>query len=159
MDRLFFGLGCASALIGVALGAFGAHGLRARIVPDMLTTFEIGVRYQMYHALALLAVGAAAARLPSGGVAVAGWLFVAGTVIFSGSLYVLALTGQRWLGAVTPFGGLAFLVGWAVLAGAAWSRLCRRAAARGRPPRPRCCGITIASGACRCTTIGGCSSF
>ena len=123
MDRLFFGLGCASALIAVALGAFGAHGLRARIVPDMLMTFEIGVRYQIYHAFALLAVGAAANRLPSGGVAAAGWLFVAGTVIFSGSLYVLALTGQRWLGAVTPFGGVAFLAGWAALAWAAWSRL------------------------------------
>jgi uncharacterized membrane protein YgdD (TMEM256/DUF423 family) len=123
MDRLFFGFGCASALIAVALGAFGAHGLRARIVPDMLLTFEIGVRYQMYHALALLAVGAVAGRLPGGAVAAAGWLFVAGTVIFSGSLYVLALTGQRWLGAVTPLGGLAFLAGWAVLAWAAWSRV------------------------------------
>ena len=123
MDRLFFGLGSASALIAVALGAFGAHGLRARIVPDMLTTFEIGVRYQLYHALALLAVGAIAGRLPTGAVSAAGWLFVAGTVIFSGSLYTLALTGQRWLGAVTPLGGLAFLAGWAVLAWAAWSRL------------------------------------
>jgi len=123
MDRLFFGLGSASALIAVALGAFGAHGLRARIVPDMLATFEIGVRYQMYHALALLAVGAIAGRLPAGAVSAAGWLFVAGTVIFSGSLYTLALTGQRWLGAVTPLGGLAFLAGWAVLAWAAWSRL------------------------------------
>jgi len=123
MDRLFFGLGSASALIAVALGAFGAHGLRARIVPDMLTTFEIGVRYQIYHALALLAVGAIAGRLPTGAVSAAGWLFVAGTVIFSGSLYTLALTGQRWLGAVTPLGGLAFLAGWAVLAWAAWSRL------------------------------------
>ena len=123
MDRLFFGLGCASALIAVALGAFGAHGLRSRIVPDMLVTFEIGVRYQMYHALALLAVGVAAGRLPGGAVAAAGWLFVAGTVVFSGSLYVLALTGHRWLGAVTPLGGVAFLAGWAVLAWAAWSRL------------------------------------
>lgn len=123
MDRVFFGIGSASALIAVALGAFGAHGLRARIVPDMLTTFEIGVRYQMYHALALLAVGAIAGRLPTGAVSAAGWLFVAGTVIFSGSLYTLALSGQRWLGAVTPLGGLAFLAGWAVLAWAAWSRL------------------------------------
>ena len=123
MDRLFFGLGSASALIAVALGAFGAHGLRSRIVPDMLTTFEIGVRYQMYHALALLAVGAIAGRLPAGAVSAAGWLFVAGTVVFSGSLYTLALTGQRWLGAVTPLGGLAFLAGWTVLAWAAWSRL------------------------------------
>lgn len=123
MDRLFLGIGSASALIAVALGAFGAHGLRARIVPDMLTTFEIGVRYQMYHALALLAVGAVAGRSPAGAVSAAGWLFVAGTVLFSGSLYVLSLTGQRWLGAVTPFGGLAFLAGWAVLVWAAWSRL------------------------------------
>ena len=123
MDRVFFGIGSASALIAVALGAFGAHGLRARIVPDMLTAFEIGVRYQMYHALALLAVGAIAGRLPAGAVSAAGWLFVAGTVIFSGSLYTLALTGHRWLGAVTPLGGLAFLAGWAVLAWAAWSRL------------------------------------
>jgi len=122
MDRLFFGLGSASALIAVALGAFGAHGLRARIVPDMLATFEIGVRYQMYHALALLAVGAVAGRLPGGAVAAAGWLFVAGTVVFSGSLYALALTGHRWLGAITPLGGLAFLAGWAVLAWAAWLR-------------------------------------
>ena len=123
MDRVFFGLGCVSAFVAVALGAFGAHGLRARLVPDMLLTFEIGVRYQMYHALALLAVGAVAPRLSSGPVHAAGWLFVAGTVVFSGSLYVLALTGQRWLGAVTPLGGLAFLAGWAVLAWAAWSRL------------------------------------
>jgi uncharacterized membrane protein YgdD (TMEM256/DUF423 family) len=123
MDRVFFGIGSASALIAVALGAFGAHGLRARIVPDMLTAFEIGVRYQMYHALALVAVGAIAGRLPAGAVSAAGWLFVAGTVIFSGSLYALALTGHRWLGAVTPLGGLAFLAGWAVLAWAAWSRL------------------------------------
>jgi uncharacterized membrane protein YgdD (TMEM256/DUF423 family) len=123
MDRLFFGLGCASALIAVALGAFGAHGLRSRLVPDMLLTFEVGVRYQMYHALALLAVSAVAGRLPGGAVAAAGWLFVAGTVVFSGSLYVLALTGHRWLGAVTPLGGVAFLAGWAVLAWATWSRL------------------------------------
>jgi uncharacterized membrane protein YgdD (TMEM256/DUF423 family) len=88
-----------------------------------LLTFEIGVRYQMYHALALLVVGAVADRLPGGAVAAAGWLFVAGTVVFSGSLYVLALTGQRWLGAVTPLGGVAFLAGWAVLVWAAWSRL------------------------------------
>jgi len=123
MDRLFFGLGCISAFVAVALGAFGAHGLRARIVPDMLLTFEIGVRYQMYHALALLAVGAIAPRLSGGAVHAAGWLFVAGTVIFSGSLYALALTGHRWLGAVTPLGGVAFLAGWAVLAWAVWSRL------------------------------------
>jgi uncharacterized membrane protein YgdD (TMEM256/DUF423 family) len=123
VDRVFFGLGCASAFIAVALGAFGAHGLRARLVPDMLIVFEVGVRYQMYHALALLGVGGVAGRLPGGTVAVAGWLFVAGTLLFSGSLYALSLTGHRWLGAITPLGGLAFLAGWAVLAWAAWSRL------------------------------------
>lgn len=122
MDRLFFGLGCASALVAVALGAFGAHALRARLVPDMLVVFEIGVRYQMYHALALLAVGGVAGRWGGGAVAAAGWLFVAGTVLFSGSLYLLAFTGQRWLGAVTPLGGAAFLAGWAALAWAAWAR-------------------------------------
>jgi uncharacterized membrane protein YgdD (TMEM256/DUF423 family) len=122
MDRLFFGLGCVSAFVAVAFGAFGAHGLRGRLVPDMLMVFEIGVRYQMYHALALLALGAVAGRLPGGLVATSGWLFVAGTVLFSGSLYVMSLTGQRWLGAVTPLGGLAFLAGWAALAWAAWSR-------------------------------------
>jgi uncharacterized membrane protein YgdD (TMEM256/DUF423 family) len=123
MDRLFFGLGCASAFVAVALGAFGAHGLRAQLVPDMLQVFEIGVRYQLYHALALLAVGSAAGRLPGSTVAAAGWLFVAGTILFSGSLYALSLTGHRWLGAITPLGGVAFLAGWAALAWAAWSRL------------------------------------
>jgi len=123
MDRIFFGLGCVSALVAVALGAFGAHALRARLVPDMLAVFEVAVRYQMYHALALLAVGVVAGRLPGGTVTTAGWLFVAGTVLFSGSLYLLAFTGQRWLGAITPLGGLAFLGAWATLAWAAWSRL------------------------------------
>ncbi|PYN04913.1 MAG: DUF423 domain-containing protein [Candidatus Rokuibacteriota bacterium] len=123
MDRIFFGLGCASAFVAVALGAFGAHGLRARLVPDMLMVFEVAVRYQMYHALALLGVGGVAGRLPGGAVAVAGWLFVAGTILFSGSLYALSLTGHRWLGAITPLGGVAFLAGWAALAWAAWSRL------------------------------------
>jgi uncharacterized membrane protein YgdD (TMEM256/DUF423 family) len=122
MDRLFFGLGCVSAFVAVALGAFGAHGLRSRLVPDMLMVFEVGVRYQMYHALALVALGAVAGRLPGGLVATSGWLFVAGTVLFSGSLYAMSLTGHRWLGAVTPLGGLAFLAGWAALAWAAWSR-------------------------------------
>ena len=122
MDRLFFGLGCASGFVAVALGAFGAHALRGRLVPDMLAAFEVGVRYQMYHALALLGVGAVAGRWGGGAVVAGGWLFVAGTVLFSGSLYLLAFTGQRWLGAVTPFGGAAFVVGWASLAWAAWAR-------------------------------------
>jgi uncharacterized membrane protein YgdD (TMEM256/DUF423 family) len=115
MDRTFFSLGALSALIAVAAGAFGAHGLRARLSPDLLAVFETAARYQMYHALALLAVAWAVTRWPGSLVVWGGWLFVAGTVIFSGSLYALALTGTRWLGAITPIGGVAFLAGWACL--------------------------------------------
>jgi uncharacterized membrane protein YgdD (TMEM256/DUF423 family) len=122
MDRLFFVLGALSAFLAVGLGAFGAHALRARLAPDLLQVFDTGLRYHMFHALGLLAVGWAATRWPGGGVIAAGWLFVAGTLIFSGSLYFLALTGQRWLGALTPLGGLCFLAGWALLAGSAWRR-------------------------------------
>lgn len=120
MDRLFTALGAGAALVAVALGAFGAHGLRGRLGADALATFEVGVRYHMYHALALLAVAWASARWPGGGVTWAGWLFVAGTVVFSGSLYLLSLTGQRGFGAVTPLGGAAFLAGWLTLAWSAW---------------------------------------
>lgn len=120
MERVFFAVGAVLAGLGVAAGAFGAHGLRARLEPEMLVVYETAVRYQMYHALALLAVGWAAGRWPGSGAALAGWLFVTGIVVFSGSLYVLALTGTRWLGAVTPLGGLAFLAGWVALARAAW---------------------------------------
>jgi uncharacterized membrane protein YgdD (TMEM256/DUF423 family) len=115
LDRLFFTLGSLSGLIAVAAGAFGAHGLRARLTPDLLAVFETAARYQMYHALALLAVAWAVTRWPTPLATWAGWLFVAGTVIFSGSLYALALTGVRWLGAITPLGGVAFLVGWVCL--------------------------------------------
>ncbi len=120
MDRLFFALGSLSGFVGVLLGAFAAHGLKSRIGADALATFEIGVRYQMYHAFALLAVGLAYAKWPGTALAASGWLFVAGTVVFSGSLYVLSFTGARWLGAITPFGGLALLAGWLCLAWAAW---------------------------------------
>ena len=116
VERLFFGLGAASAFIAVALGAFAAHGLKARLGADLLAAFETGVRYQMFHALALLAVAWACTRWPGALVLASGWLFVAGTVLFSGSLYALALTGVRGLGIVTPFGGLAFLAGWLCLA-------------------------------------------
>jgi uncharacterized membrane protein YgdD (TMEM256/DUF423 family) len=119
MDRLFLALGALSALVSVAAGAFGAHALRDRLAPDLLAVFETGARYQMYHALGLFAVAWATQRWPGGAAAGAGWLFVAGTLLFSGSLYALALSGVRAFGAVTPFGGLAFLVGWAVLAYAA----------------------------------------
>ena len=121
MDRVFFLLGSCSGFLAVTLGAFGAHGLKDRLGPDMLAIFEVGVRYQMYHALALLAVAWAFTRWPGPGVKSAGWLFVAGTVIFSGSLYLLSLTGARWLGAITPLGGLAFMAGWLCLAWTAWT--------------------------------------
>ena len=109
MERLFAGLGCLSALAAVALGAFAAHGLRPRLAPDLLNTFETGARYQMYHALGLLAVAWACGRWSGSAMTLAGWLFVAGTVVFSGSLYLLSMGGPRWLGAITPLGGLAFL--------------------------------------------------
>jgi uncharacterized membrane protein YgdD (TMEM256/DUF423 family) len=120
MFRLFWLLGCSFALLGVAAGAFGAHALRQRLPDTLLAVFETGVRYQMYHALALLAVALLLTRFPSGAGVAAGWLFTAGIVIFSGSLYVLVLTGMRGFGAVTPFGGLAFLAGWLLLAWAGW---------------------------------------
>jgi uncharacterized membrane protein YgdD (TMEM256/DUF423 family) len=120
MDRTFFMIGALSAFVGVAAGAFGAHGLKARLSEEMLATFEVGVRYQMYHAFALVAAAWGCSRWPGSLTSAAGWLFVAGTIIFSGSLYLLSLTGQRWLGAVTPFGGLAFLAGWLCLAAGCW---------------------------------------
>ena len=116
MDRFFFVAGSLSAFLAVALGAFGAHGLKNRLTPEMLTIFEVGARYHIYHAFALLAVGLALIRWPAASILAAGWLFLAGTVIFSGSLYMLSLTGIRWLGAITPIGGVAFLLGWLFLA-------------------------------------------
>jgi uncharacterized membrane protein YgdD (TMEM256/DUF423 family) len=119
LDRLFATLGSVSALIAVAAGAFGAHALRARLAPDLLAVFETGARYQMYHALALLAVAWIASRSPSPLAAWSGWLFLLGTVLFSGSLYALALSGIRVFGAITPLGGLSFMAGWICLALAA----------------------------------------
>ena len=121
MDRVFLGVGAVSAGLAVALGAFAAHGLRARLSPEALQTFETGARYHMYHALALLAVAWALTRWPGPAVHAAGWLFIAGTVLFSGSLYLLATTGVRALGAITPLGGFAFILGWLALAWGAWS--------------------------------------
>jgi len=116
MDRTFLFVGALAGFVGVALGAFGAHGLRNRLSPEMLAVFETGVRYQMFHALAILSTAIALARIDGWAVRAAGWSFAAGIVLFSGSLYLLALTGVRSLGAVTPLGGLAFLAGWALLA-------------------------------------------
>ena len=120
MPRPFALAGSLSALVAVAAGAFGAHALRARLPADLLAAFETGARYQMYHALALLFVAWGATQWPSATVRSAGWLFVAGTVLFSGSLYVLALTGQRAWGAVTLLGGLLLLGGWLALAVGIW---------------------------------------
>jgi len=119
-DRIFVGIGAILAFVGVAGGAFGAHALRDRLGVEMLAIFETGVRYQMYHALALVGVGLFATRTTAPQLPVAGWLFVAGTIIFSGSLYLLAITGARWWGAVTPLGGVCFLAGWALFAWAAF---------------------------------------
>ena len=112
-----------AGFLGVALGAFGAHALKSRLTPDMLAVFETGVRYQMYHVFALVAVAWAWARWPSRVFSAAGALFAVGILVFSGSLYLLAFTGMRALGAVTPLGGLAFLGGWLCLAWGAATRL------------------------------------
>jgi uncharacterized membrane protein YgdD (TMEM256/DUF423 family) len=120
VDRFFFIAGSLSAFLAVALGAFGAHGLKERVSPEMLAIFEVGVRYHMYHALALLGVAWAATRWPGGSINAAGWLFLFGTLVFSGSLYILSVTGIRWLGAITPIGGAAFLIGWLCLAWGIW---------------------------------------
>ncbi len=119
MSSGWFGIGAIAGAIGVLLGAFGAHGLKSRVDADLLAVFETGVRYHMYHALALLAVGWAATRWPGTWVSTSGWLFLVGIVVFSGSLYLMTLTGARWLGAVTPLGGVAFISGWIALAVAA----------------------------------------
>lgn len=109
-------MGSIFMFVGVALGAFGAHALRTRLSQEMLTVFETGVRYHFYHGLALFAVAWVSERYPTGLVTVAGWAFVFGIVVFSGSLYILSTTGLRWWGAITPVGGLALLAGWLALA-------------------------------------------
>ena len=125
MDRLFIRLGALAGFVGVALGAFGAHALRARLSADHLAAFETGVRYQLVHALALVLVGVlinlappagGTGRRPTRFTTAAGWCFTVGIVLFSGSLYVLSITGTTAFGIVTPVGGLFFLAGWACLA-------------------------------------------
>lgn len=122
-ERALVVLAAAFAFTAVAAGAFGAHGLKDRLTSASLEIFETGARYQMYHALALLAVAWVGSRWQAAQFTWSGWLFVAGIVIFSGSLYLLALTGVRWLGAVTPIGGIYFLAGWVCLA---WGALLSR---------------------------------
>jgi uncharacterized membrane protein YgdD (TMEM256/DUF423 family) len=115
--KLFLVLGCVAALLAVALGAFGAHGLKARIAPELMPVYKTAVEYHFYHALGMILVGLAALHLPrSACLRGAGWSMLAGIVLFSGSLYLLSLTGFGWLGAITPLGGAAFLAAWVLFA-------------------------------------------
>ena len=120
MDRIFFTIGAWLGALGVAAGAFVAHFLRGRLAPEMLSVFSTGVWYHLIHALALLVVAWATIRWPRTATTLAGWLFVIGTVLFSGSLYLLSLTGIQGFGYVTPLGGVAFIAGWLALAWAVW---------------------------------------
>ncbi len=121
MDQLFFIVAGLSGALGVALGAFGAHALQGHLAADRLGTYETAIRYQMYHALALLGVAVALSRFPQTGLLLtAGWLFIAGTILFCGSLYLLVVSRARAVGAITPLGGLAFIAGWICVALAAW---------------------------------------
>ena len=130
MQQRIFAAGSILAGLGVALGAFGAHALKASLSPQMLATFETGVRYQMYHGLGLLALAWAVGCWPERRLAQAAILLIGGTIVFSGSLYLLALTGVRWFGAVTPFGGVALIAGWAF---AAWRVMVGGQPSAGRP--------------------------
>lgn len=122
-DRIFLALGSLLGFLAVALGAFGGHLLKPRLAPDRYEIFEIAAKYHLAHALALLAVAWACSRWTGPWPAAAGWLLLAGVVVFSGSLYLLSLTGARWLGAITPVGGLCLLAGWVCLGVAAWRGL------------------------------------
>lgn len=116
------GIGCISAGVGVGAGAFGAHMLKTILEPPMLAVYDTGTRYQMYHAFGMVLSGLAVTVWRDAGAAKAGWLFLAGTLLFSGSLYGVSLLGIRWLGAVTPVGGVLFIVGWCILGWRAWRR-------------------------------------
>ncbi len=124
MAKLFISLAALSGMLAVAFGAFGAHALKGRLDDYALGVYTTAVQYHFYHSLALLAVGLLALQLPqSAALKTSGYLFALGLVVFSGSLYVLSLTGLRWMGAITPLGGLAFMAGWLCLAFASWQQL------------------------------------
>jgi uncharacterized membrane protein YgdD (TMEM256/DUF423 family) len=114
-ERALFAAGALLGCLGIAAGAFGAHALRDHLAPDRLAQFELAVRYQMYHAFALMAAAYAAQRWPSSTAGLAGWMFIAGTLIFCGTVYALACGSPRWFGAITPLGGLSLIIGWALL--------------------------------------------
>ena len=121
MERTFFILGSLLGALSVGLGAFGAHALRDRVEASLLANYQTGVTYMFFHALALFAVVLALGKWPASNLPVwSGWLFVVGIVFFSGSLFLMAFTGMRWLGAITPIGGVAFIAGWLLLAWTAW---------------------------------------
>ncbi len=122
MSKAFIIIGAISGALGVGLGAFGAHGLRAYFEanPALGDNFQTAVQYHFVHALALLAVGLALQQWQAASLPIAGYAFIAGLLLFSGSLYLLSLTGQRWLGAITPLGGVAFILGWVLLAWGVW---------------------------------------
>jgi len=121
---LFACLGALFAAASVAAGAFGAHALKAILDPPMLAVYETAARYQMYHAVGLFVVAWLSDATPSALVAKAGWFFCAGILLFSGSLYVVALAGVEWMGALTPLGGLSFIIGWSCVAWVAWRARC-----------------------------------
>lgn len=123
MSRTFFMTAGVLGFLGVAGGAFGAHALRGTIEPELLSAFEVGVRYQMYHVFALAFAAWAFDRYQRPEFVRAGWLFVFGVAVFSGSLYIMSFTGMRWLGAVTPLGGLSFLAGWVFLILGFWKHI------------------------------------
>ena len=119
--RTFLVIAGALGFVGVAAGAFGAHALRSSVDPDLLNAYETGVRYQMYHVFALALAAWGFSKSQNRSFSTAGWLFVAGVALFSGSLYIMTLTGQRWMGAITPFGGISLLGGWLFLVRGFWS--------------------------------------
>ncbi len=115
MKNFYFAVGAAFSLLSVLLGAFGAHTLKDKLSKEMLDIFEVAVRYQMYHGIGLIVVAWAFSQWQSNYISAAGWCFIVGILIFSGSLYILSLTGLRWFGAITPIGGIAFIAGWGCL--------------------------------------------